>query len=259
MKSPLTAEEEFWLCVDVRDMRECWRWRDSEAYGAFTFDGETIAAHRFAWTCTYGPIPRGLLVLHGCDNAWCVNPRHLRLGTIEDNARDKAVLTRAQEAIASARRKQAAPIARTPRPVVAPLAFGATVKRLRETKGWSLRRFATEVGSPPSCVSNWENGHGGTPISNLPHIATVLECEIEDLVGLSRRASSDPIHERLLILRKRAQLTQSAVAAALGISNHAVCKWETGNARPDLGRVTALADLYGVSVEELINGVESAS
>ena len=44
--------------------------------------------HRWAWVKFFGPIPKGLLVCHKCDNPICINPDHLELGTISDNAVD---------------------------------------------------------------------------------------------------------------------------------------------------------------------------
>lgn len=47
----------------------------------------TFAAH-LAYEAFNGPIEAGLNVLHCCDVAACVNPRHLELGTQTKNNRD---------------------------------------------------------------------------------------------------------------------------------------------------------------------------
>ena len=46
-------------------------------------------AHRDTWEKANGPIPKGLLVLHSCDNPPCINLEHLFLGTCQDNTDDK--------------------------------------------------------------------------------------------------------------------------------------------------------------------------
>lgn len=54
----------------------------------YPINGENIL-HRIAWTLVNGPIPKGLCVLHKCDNPKCFRPKHLFLGTRAENNRDK--------------------------------------------------------------------------------------------------------------------------------------------------------------------------
>ena len=64
------------------------------------------------------------------------------------------------------------------------------------------------------------------------------------------------LHETLRPLRQRAGLTQSALAEALGVSDRAVSRWETGAALPDITQLPRLALLLHVSVDALL-GVDS--
>lgn len=52
-------------------------------------DGRQHAAHRLAFELTYGWILERGVVCHKCDNPPCCNPRHLWLGTVGDNNRDR--------------------------------------------------------------------------------------------------------------------------------------------------------------------------
>lgn len=57
-------------------------------YGHLTYNGKNVRAHRFFYENLIGPIPEDLHVLHKCDNPLCVNPKHLFLGTHQDNVQD---------------------------------------------------------------------------------------------------------------------------------------------------------------------------
>jgi hypothetical protein len=81
----------FWRMVDMSG-DGCWPWRGatwSRNYGCFRYKGRPTSAHRVAWLLERGPIPKGMFVLHACDNPPCVNPEHLFLGTSSDNAFDR--------------------------------------------------------------------------------------------------------------------------------------------------------------------------
>lgn len=52
--------------------------------------------------------------------------------------------------------------------------------------------------------------------------------------------------------RIRCNMTQEFVAEAIGVSRQAVSKWENGSADPSTSNLIALANLYGVSAEDLL-------
>lgn len=54
-------------------------------YGHYSYRGKPMHAHRVAYTTAKGPIPKGMVVMHCCDNPPCCNPNHLRLGTHLEN------------------------------------------------------------------------------------------------------------------------------------------------------------------------------
>ena len=55
-------------------------------------------------------------------------------------------------------------------------------------------------------------------------------------------------------LRQNKNMTQQQLAAALSVSHQAVSKWETGAALPDVQTLMALTRLFGITMEQLLDG-----
>lgn len=60
-------------------------------------------------------------------------------------------------------------------------------------------------------------------------------------------------NENIVRLRKINQMTQEDIAEAVGVSRQAVAKWESGETIPDLEKCKLLAELFGVSLDDLAN------
>ena len=56
--------------------------------------------------------------------------------------------------------------------------------------------------------------------------------------------------------RTRCGITQEFVAEQLGVSRQAVSKWENGTSEPTTSNLLALAKLFGVSAEELLQSIQ---
>ena len=55
-------------------------------------------------------------------------------------------------------------------------------------------------------------------------------------------------------LREKNKMTQSSLASCLSVSDKTVSKWETGKGYPDITLLEPLADVFNVTVTELITG-----
>lgn len=58
--------------------------------------------------------------------------------------------------------------------------------------------------------------------------------------------------EKIYELRTKKNLSQGDVADALGVSRQSVSKWENNSTVPDLDKIIKLAELFGVSLDELV-------
>ena len=62
----------------------------------------------------------------------------------------------------------------------------------------------------------------------------------------------------IVTARKEKNLTQQALADAIGVSRAAVANWETGQAQPDVENAKALREKLGITLDQIYDGAAAA-
>lgn len=79
--------------------------------------------------------------------------------------------------------------------------------------------------------------------------------EVREEKRVVRKSLSEALREN----RIRCKMTQEFVSETLGVSRQAVSKWENGTSDPSTSNLIALANLYGISAEDLLKSIDNGS
>ena len=101
-------------------------------------------------------------------------------------------------------------------------------------------------------------------------ISAVIYLFVLIIKALKKYINSKEVRKEKKLIRKslgevlkenriRCKMTQEFVSETLGVSRQAVSKWENGTSDPSTSNLIALAKLYNVSSEELLQSVYSES
>lgn len=60
-------------------------------------------------------------------------------------------------------------------------------------------------------------------------------------------------NDKLMKLRKENSLSQEELAEKLGVTRQTISKWELGQTTPDMEKLSQISNVFGVSVDELLN------
>ena len=87
----VTIEEIFEKCIPEPNFG-CWLWM-GKTHGGYPYigykDGVVYRGGPGLLRILGAPVPPGKMGLHKCDVKVCLNPRHIYIGTANDNARDR--------------------------------------------------------------------------------------------------------------------------------------------------------------------------
>lgn len=142
----------------IKQPNGCWEWQnatDSWGYGNFYYNFTMRKAHRVSFMLHKGKIPKGLLVLHTCDNPPCINPELLFLGTNKTNSDDKIAKGRNVNVKCVGEQNRNAKIKEQ------------QVKEIRALSGILSTRFLAKYYSVDTTAINKTNN--GTNWSNIPN------------------------------------------------------------------------------------------
>lgn len=95
MARPNTPDK-FHTLYKINPTTKCWEWqltKHSSGHGVWRWNGKYQTAHRVS-LMILGVELGDLQVNHHCDNAGCVNPEHLYLGTQQQNMQDRSQRSR---------------------------------------------------------------------------------------------------------------------------------------------------------------------
>jgi len=70
---------------------DCWQWTAGlfpDGYPGIWFNNATWRGNRLMCSLEHGFRDSSWLALHSCDNPKCINPAHLRWGTVQENTHD---------------------------------------------------------------------------------------------------------------------------------------------------------------------------
>lgn len=148
----IPIEVRFWpRVIKSDDPDKCWGWKGFKCpfgYGRVSRGGRNggwfILAHRLSWILANGELADDICVLHKCDNPACTNPKHLFLGTRQDNNRDMVSKGRNQKGECSGRSK---------------LTAAAVTEIVRRARSGELQRLiAKDFGIGRSYIPNLVSG-----------------------------------------------------------------------------------------------------
>ena len=139
------------------------------------------------------------------------------------------------------------------------------LRTLRKSSGLTQKEVASFLGYSEQLISIWERGSSFPDASAWGGLCKLYRIPLSTLLleesattGISADIDFDPqdFCTRLLLLRKGRGLTQTELAAKLGINPKTIISFEKGKSLPSRQAFLSLCDYYSLTPEELYFGLK---
>ena len=136
--------------------------------------------------------------------------------------------------------------------------LGSRIHEKRKEITFTQKQVARVLNIGENAFVHYEKDRRKPTIEKLIQLAILFHTSIQYLVtGMEAKKDYDeenvtPFSERVKELRKKNHLTQKQAAAELGIRYTAYQAYEYGKSEPNLEHLQQLADLFDVTLDELM-------
>lgn len=120
--------------------------------------------------------------------------------------------------------------------------------------GLTKKAIAAALAITPTTLSSLYSGRSTPSLKLLTKMVEVFGGELSDFLEMPSRQRWELKHFRIA-----SGLTQAALAQCLGVAPSAVSGWELGKYPPPANLLPKLAELYGVSLEEIQSATHTAT
>ena len=128
-----------------------------------------------------------------------------------------------------------------------------TLKAIRTRLDLTQQELARLLEVSHPTIAAWESGRTRPRKGHMPRIVTLRDMSRKDVdEALGREETAPAVQPGLLReMRKKLGLIQAELARLIGVSTATITSWETGKTTPTRARRKAIADLQGVTQEQV--------
>lgn len=130
--------------------------------------------------------------------------------------------------------------------------LGARLRELRTEAGWTQSQMAELMNTGANRISDWETGRYEPSLPVLKRFAGAFGVTIAELMEDSPVTT---LGARLRNMRIQADWTEREMARFVGTRANRISSWESDLQEPSLSALQSVAQVFGITVAKLLDGV----